>query len=134
MTALKAREPVVLAENFSTLVAWHVECLGFVEIQRHEDGYHYAKLEHPSGMQVGIADAKEMGVEPNDRSQNTVVLQIEVPDVPALFEHLAKGPSTLEKRASVRFGPSFDANGKFWFGAFVDPEGNPWWVVDVNCP
>lgn len=82
----------------------------------------------PSGIKIGIADAKEMGVVPIDRSRNTVVLQMEVDSVKDFFAHLE------QPGRSITFGPSFDEKGAFWFGGFSDPEGNPCWVVDKNCP
>ena len=36
--------------------------------------------------------------------------------------------------ASIIDGPNHNQKAGFWFGAIADPEGNPWWVVDVNCP
>ena len=48
-------------------------------------------------------------------------------DVTAFFAHLQASGGV------VTFGPSFDKAG-FPFGGFTDPEGNPIWVVDKNCP
>ena len=79
-------------------------------------------------MKLGIAPASEVGVTPRDRGSNTVILQISVPDVCALFEHLR------DLGATITQGPSLDKAAGFWFGAFTDPEGNPIWVVDDNCP
>ena len=56
------------------------------------------------------------------------MLQFEVEDVKAFFEHL-----TANGGVAV-FGPSLDKEYNFWYGGFADPEGNPYWVVDVNCP
>ena len=74
------------------------------------------------------ADAQEMGVVPGDRRNNTVVLQFEVDDVRELFAHLK------QTGASITNEPTFNKQDGFWFGAFADPEGNPYWVVDQNCP
>jgi predicted enzyme related to lactoylglutathione lyase len=69
-----------------------------------------------------------MGVQPGDRAQSCVLMQIEVDDVRAFFAHVeAKG-------GSVRFGPSLDEKDGFWYGGIADPEGNPIWVVDSLCP
>ena len=125
---IRPRETVILAADFQTLVAWYRDVLGFSVIKLFEDEYHFCNLETPSGIKIGIASAAEMGVEPTDRSTNTVVLQFEVDDVPEFFAHLEQAGGT------VTFGPSFDKNDKFWFGGFTDPEGNPVWVVDKNCP
>ena len=59
---------------------------------------------------------------------NTVVLQFEVDDVRELFAHLE------QTGASINNEPTFNKQDGFWFGAFADPEGNPYWVVDKNCP
>ena len=69
-----------------------------------------------------------MRVEPGDRARNTVVLQLEVDSVQDLFTHLEANGATITS------GPSHDADAGFWFGGFADPEGNPIWVVDKNCP
>jgi predicted enzyme related to lactoylglutathione lyase len=125
---IRSREPVILATDFSALVAWYRDALGFSVTKRFEDGFHYCNLESRSGGKIGIASAKEMGVDPADRSLNTVVLQFEVDDVKAFFTHLEAAGGTIVS------GPSFDAKDSFWFGGFSDPEGNPFWVVDKDCP
>ena len=125
---VRPRETVILADDFKTLVDWYHEVLGFEVSKLFEDGFHYANLITSTGIRIGIADAKEMGVEPGDRSRNTVVVQIEADSVQDLFAHLrARG-------ATITSGPSQDADVGFWFGSFADPEGNPIWVVDKNCP
>ena len=121
------REPVIMAEDFSAMVAWYRNVLKMAVTYLVEDDYHYANLETESGVKIGIADAKEMGVVPGDRRHNTVVLQIDVPNVQTFFDHIAKNSGT------PTFGPSFDEKGQFWYGGFNDLEGNPIWVVDENC-
>ncbi|MEE8153473.1 MAG: VOC family protein [Phycisphaerales bacterium] len=128
MIEIRPREPVILATGFSALVAWYRDVLGFTVVKLFEDGFHYCNLETPSGIKIGIADAQEMGVVPVDRRSNTVILQFEVDDIGQLFAHLE------QTGASITNGPSFDEKGDFWFGGFLDPEGNPCWVVDKNCP
>ncbi|MEM7263821.1 MAG: VOC family protein [Planctomycetota bacterium] len=125
---VRTREPVILAEDFSALVSWYETALGWKTIQRFDEGYHYAVLEGPGGAKVGIADRKECGVEAGDRSRNGIVLQFEVDDLKAFFEEVVASGATVPKPAA------FDPNGKFWFGGFADPEGNPYWCVDRNCP
>ena len=125
---IRPRETVVMAADFQALVTWYQDVLGFTVTRLFEDDYHYCNLETPSGIQIGIASAAEMKVEPADRSNNTVVLQIEVDDLAEFFAHLQKHGGT------VTFGPSFEKKNEFWFGGFTDPEGNPVWVVDKNCP
>ena len=124
---IRPRETVILASDFTSLVAWYQDVLGFTASRLFEGEYHYCNLETPTGILIGIGDATEMGVEPVDRSQNTVILQFEVEDVQAFFTHLQK------HGVSITMGPSFDKEG-FWYGGFTDPEGNPCWVVDGNCP
>lgn len=122
------RESVVFAENFSAMVAWYRDVLGFSIALLKEEDYHYCSLENENGVRIGIADALEMGVMPGERRHNTVVLQFQVPDLKEFFEHLQTNGG------AVTFGPSFDENDGFWFGGFHDLEGNPFWVVDENCP
>ena len=125
---IRSREPVILATDFSALVAWYCDALGFSVAKRFEDDFHYCNLESKSGVKIGIASAKELGVEPVDRSLNSVVLQFEVDDLKEFFTHLKAAGGTKIS------GPSFDAKGSYWFGGFSDPEGNPFWVVDKRCP
>ncbi len=125
---LRPRETVILAEDYEALVAWYVEVLGFRMAKRFANGNRYCNLETDSGLRIGIAPADETGVTPGDRSKNTVLLQVEVPDVKWCLEYVGS------RGASIAFGPSYDKDGGFWFGGFEDPEGNPIWVVDENCP
>lgn len=125
---LKQIESVIFAEKWSRLIDWYVEVLGFEIEMRVETDYHYCVLKHTDGAQLGIADAKEMSVDPRNRPNNSVLLQFQVPDVKALLAHIS------EQGGSTTFGPSFDKQDEFWFGGFNDLEGNPFWVVDENCP
>lgn len=124
---ITARESVILAEKWDALVKWYTDVLGFTVDRTFDDQFHYANLSI-GALEIGIGSAAEMGVEPADRKKNTVILQFEVPDVAEFFSYLK------EHGGAVTFGPSFDPNGEFWFGGFEDPEGNPFWVVDQNCP
>ncbi len=128
MVEIQPRETVILASDFAPLVAWYRDVLGFREVRRFEDGYHYANLENGAGIRLGIASAQELGVVPTDRSQNSVVVQFQVDNRAEFFAHLSESGGT------VTAGPSFDPKLKFWFGGFSDPEGNPFWVVDKDCP
>ena len=119
---------MIFAEDFQAMVDWYQEVLGFKATLLVEEGYHYCNLENENGIKLGIADAKEMGVAPENRKNNSVVLQFQVPDVQKLFDYLE------EKGGGVTFGPSFDKKDEFYFGGFEDLEGNPFWVVDENCP
>lgn len=128
MHEIRPRDIVVLAEDFDAQVRWYCETLGFVVRKRIDDGFHWCDLETPTGLRLGIASAQEMGVQPKDRENNSVVMQIEVDDLRAFFEHV-KGAG-----GAITGGPSHSPDGDFWFGQFADPEGNPCWVVDKNCP
>lgn len=125
---IRPREAVILAHDFSALVAWYRDALGFSVANLIEEDFHYCNLETPTGIRLGIADAAEMGVTPSTPRNNTVVLQLEVDDVKEFFAHLeASG-------ASITGEPQFNPQDGFWFGSFADPEGNPCWIVDKNCP
>ena len=122
------REPVVFAKDFQALVDWYKNVLSFKVTHLVDEDYHYCNLENESGIRLGIADAREMGVNPNDRKNNTVVLQFQVADVQSFLEYISK------KGGTITFGPSLDKKDGFWYGGFSDLEGNPYWVVDENCP
>ncbi len=124
---LKQIESVIFAENFASLIDCYVAVLGFKVVRRVETDYHYCNLKHEGGAELGIADAKEMSVSPQDRPNNSVVLQFQVPDVKVFLAHIS------EKGGRAVFGPSYDDKDNFWFGGFNDQEGNPFWVVDDNC-
>jgi predicted enzyme related to lactoylglutathione lyase len=118
----------VLATDFDSLVAWYRDVLGFRIVKSFGEDYHYCNLETSTGIKIGIGDAGQMRVVPLDRSRNTVVLQFQVENVEEFLAHVEQGGG------AVTSGPSFDRNAGFWFGSFADPEGNPFWVVDRNCP
>ena len=125
---LHPRESVILADDFQALVDWYQHALGFKATQLFEEDYHYCNLENENGIRLGIADAKEMGVNPNDRKNNTVVLQFQVADVKGFLEHVG------DNGGKITFGPSLDKKDNFWYGGFSDLEGNPFWIVDEKCP
>ena len=125
---IRPREIVILADDFDLLVAWYRDVLGFEVVRFFNDAFQFANLETSTGIRLGIGSAAEAGVVPGDRQHNTVVLQIEVDDVGGLLDHLEQNGATITG------GPSFDKQLKFWFGSFSDPEGNPVWVVDTDCP
>ena len=128
MFEIRPRETVILAADFQPLFEWYRDVLGFTIVQLFEEGMHYCNLEHDSGIRIGIGDAGEAGVRPSNRAANTVVIQFEVDDVRGFFAHLEANGATITG------GPSLDVHDNFWFGSFADPEGNPIWVVDSNCP
>jgi uncharacterized glyoxalase superfamily protein PhnB len=125
---IRPRESVLLAEDFDKLVAWYRDALGFQLTSIFEDGFHFANLATETGIRIGIGSAKEMGVEPGNRANATVLLQLETDDVRAFLKHVE------ESAGAASMPASYDKGDDFWFGGFTDPEGNPWWVVDKNCP
>ena len=125
---LGPRESVLLVEHFDSMVSWYQDTLGFTVRKSFDEGFHYCNLENDAGIKLGIAVASEMHVSPNDRSQNSVVLQFEVDDVQVFLQHIEAHGGSITGKAS------YNSNDKFWFGSFADPEGNPFWVVDRNCP
>ena len=125
---LSPRESVIFAEDFPAMIKWYQDVLGFKITRLFAEDYHYCNLENENGIQIGIASAQEMSVVPRDRKNNSIVLQFEVADVKKFFAHLQ------EHGGDIAFGPSFDQKNSFWFGGFHDLEGNPFWVVDENCP
>jgi predicted enzyme related to lactoylglutathione lyase len=128
MMRLKQIESVIFAVEHTKLIDWYTNTLGFEVESRVEGEYHYCVLRHSDGARLGIADAQEMSVNPQDRLNNSVVLQFQVPNVEHFLEHVKT------HGGSITFGPSYDKNDEFWYGAFQDTEGNPFWVVDDNCP
>jgi len=125
---VKAREIVIFADDFEKLSNWYREVFNMDVHLKSTDGYHYCHLKNAHGLEIGIADGAEMGVTPGDRGNNSVVFQIEVEDVKAFFAHIES------HQGKTPFGPAYDENDGFWFGSITDIEGNPIWVVDVNCP
>ncbi|NNE09282.1 MAG: VOC family protein [Gemmatimonadetes bacterium] len=128
MIELRPRETVILAADFDALVAWYRDVLGFAVTKQFEGEFHYCNLATASGIRIGIGSAEEMGVKPRDRADRTVIMQFEVDDVKSLFEHVERAGGTIVD------GPKLDRKDNFWFGSCADPEGNPFWVVDRNCP
>lgn len=126
MVELRPRETVILATDFSRLVDWYRDVLGFTVVRLFEDDFHFCNPQTSAGIRIGIGDAKEMGVVPGDRQSQTVILQFEVDDVQEFFAHLEQSGTEIVN------GPAFDKNDGFWFGSFADPEGNSCWVVDRN--
>ena len=127
---VKARETVVLAVDQPALVQWYVDVLGFTITRAFSESYHYTNLRNTSGIELGIAVAEQMGVQPLPlRARHaTVLLQFAVADVKGFLAHIeANG-------GAVTLGPSFDERFGFWYGGFTDPEGNPYWIYDENCP
>ena len=83
MFEIRPRETVILASDFTALVAWYRDVLRSKAANLVEEDFHYCNLETSSGIKIGVAAAGEMGVEPMDRAGNTVLLQFEVDDLRA---------------------------------------------------
>ena len=128
MQELRPRETVILASDYEKLVRWYRDVLGMRVTDTFDDEFHYCCLKTASGSKLGIAPAAGVRVVPGDRSKNTVLLQLEVDDLHELFAHLRQADSV------ITFGPSREQQHGFWFSRFADPEGNPIWAVDKNCP
>ena len=118
---LRARETVVLARDHGRLVRWYVEVLDFRIVRTFEE-LPYTNLEC-GGVHLGI------GAAPPEAAaiDGTVVPQIETDDVTALLRRVHAHGGSVD-------GPHRDRVRGFDFGAFRDPEGNVWWVVDADCP
>jgi uncharacterized glyoxalase superfamily protein PhnB len=125
---LHPRETVIFANDFKKMIDWYQRVLGFKIKTLYEEDYHYCNLENETGIRIGIADSQEMSIQTHDRKNNTVILQVQVSDVKIFLNYLQ------DREGKITFGPSFDKKGEFWYGGFEDVEGNPWWVVDENCP
>ncbi len=122
------RETVILADDVPSLADWYRRVFDMRVSRDYSEDYHYINLDNDQGLALGIASATEMGVSAGERSSNTVLLQVQVDDVKAFFALLE------QEGGAATFGPSFDEKHGFWYGGFNDPEGNPCWVVDSNCP
>ena len=125
---ISPREIVILAEDYSKLSSWYREVFKLNVTLEVSDKYHYCHLMNEQGLQIGIGDAKELGVSPQERDHNTTIMQVEVEDVKAFFTYIE------EQNGAIQFGPSLSEEDGFWYGAILDIEGNPIWVVDKNCP
>ena len=101
MNELRPREAVIFASDFSAMIAWYRDVLGFKAVNLIEEGYHYCNLETSSGIKLGIASAEEMGVELVDRANNSGVLQFEDDDFRAVFTQ------PEQSGASITGGPTF---------------------------
>lgn len=77
---------------------------------------------------------------PESRVLNTAIIQFTVDDVKKLFAHInAKAAQfadayQITKSDKLTFGPSYDKKDGYWYGGFQYLEGNPYRVVDTNCP
>ena len=115
---------VILANDYWALVEWYKKTLDLeVKLEADKD-YHYTDLAKNGQLIVGICPASEMGHSPTTPRNNSTLLQISTDDIHALFAKVK------ENSGAVQFGPSVDKNDGFTFGSFLDPEGNPVWVME----
>lgn len=115
---------VLLASDFEKLVNWYKKTLGLEIGHSVSDDYHYAELTRESEFVIAVADAKEMGVNPDTTRNNTAIPQLAVSDVNAVLNNVAVNGG------KILFGPSYDEKGKFHYGGFKDTEGNQIWVAE----
>ena len=119
---LRGRETVILARDHPRLVRWYVEAMGLRITQVFEE-LPYTNRESSGGVRIGIGTAPPEAA----AIDGTVVPQIETDDVATLLRRVHAHGGSVD-------GPHHDAARGFDFGAFRDPEGNAWWVVDSRCP
>ena len=126
---LQLMNAVILAEDYARLRDWYIDALQLELDGEWTEKYHYAELVRDGRYVVGIADAGEMKVTPvpkDARKHAAVVPQLNVSDVRGFLARIE------EKGGEVPFGPSFEEDEGFWYGGFSDPEGNPFWVVEMT--
>lgn len=115
---------VVLAENYEELIDWYVKTFDLNIQSQTQEGEGYTELEHSGKLVVGIAKAHEMGVHPTTPRSNTVIIQLAVSDIDALFDNVQK------TGGRILFGPSLDEKGGYVYGGCADIEGNQIWIVE----
>jgi predicted enzyme related to lactoylglutathione lyase len=116
--------PVILADDYEGLVNWYKEAMPLEVGDVVSEGYHYTTFRNSGKEIVGIADAREMGVEPPEKKANTVICQIAVSNIRELFARVQ------EQGGRILFGPKLDEAGGDWYGGFLDIEDNQIWVTE----
>ena len=115
---------VLLAEDYTRLRDWYIAALGLELEKEWTEDYHYAELTRDGRRVVGIADCKEMKVEPHRERRSTTLMQLCTDDIEALFAGVKEHGGTVH-------GPSYEEKEKFRYGSFTDIEGNDVWVVET---
>lgn len=116
---------VVLAQNYPKLVDWYRKALQMKVRRVVTEGYDWTELER-RGLRIGLAPAKQMGVTLPRKRANAVILHLVTRNVKRLL-------ASVKKRGGrIAFGPSYNEAGRFWYGAFRDPEGNDVWLIDCE--
>ena len=85
---LKLIYPIILAEEYETLVDWYIKTFGLNVKSKFEGKEDYTVLEYAGQAVAGIATAREMGVKPSAPRDNTAIIQFSVPDINELFERV----------------------------------------------
>ncbi len=124
MVKLELMNTVLLAEDYARMRDWYVATLDLELKAEWTESYHYAELTREGRLVIGIADAKEMRVEPHAPRRNTTLMQLRVDDIDALF-------ASVKEHGGETQGPSFEEKEKFRYGSFTDPEGNSVWVIET---
>lgn len=116
---------VVLARNYPKLVDWYRKALQMKVRRVISKGYHWTELERP-GLRIGLAPGKQVSVSLPRKRANAVILHLVTRDVKGLLRRVKK------HGARIAFGPAYSEDGKYWYGAFHDPEDNDVWVIDLD--
>lgn len=118
---------VILADDFAKLRDWYVGTFG-PDVRTYDSGdqdYTYVELTSNGSAIPGLAEARQMGTEPDNPRNNTALPQLCVDNIYGLFETVGANGGT------VLYGPKPDPGG-YIYGAFADPEGNQIRVIDRN--
>ena len=121
---LEPHNTVLIAEDYASLRDWYVAVLDLEVKQEWTEDYHYAELVRDGTHVVGIALAKEMGVEPYLPRRNTAILQLRTDDIDELFARVREHGGTV-------WGSKHDKKQGLRYGGFRDPEDNEVWVVQT---
>ena len=118
--------PVILAKDYDSLVQWYKDNFPFEISKVVSEGYHYTTFKNSGQEILGIADAEEMGITPPEYNANMVIVQIIVSDIAGLFSIVQK------KGGKILFGPKKDEESDYFYGGFLDFEGNQLWVSESH--
>lgn len=117
---------VVLATNYKKLVAWYKKAFSMKTKLVVTEGFDWTELTR-NGLRIGLAPAAQMGAKLPRKRANAVILHLVSKDVRGLMRKVkACG-------ARIRFGPNYNEEEKYWYGAFDDIEGNQIWVLDLEA-
>ncbi len=115
---------VVLTKNYKRMVAWYKKALDLKAKTVVAEGFDWTELARP-GLRIGFTPAVQMGARLASPRRNAVILHLVSRDVKGLLARV--------KRAGAKaWGPKRSEDGAYWYGGFVDIEGNPVWVIDLE--